>query len=211
MSTKSPTSRAIDCIIGSRPKALLKTHGFQKTARTFFLVAEPLVKIVSFQHSWLNRPEQAQFTVNVDITVPFFHETWTSQPMPRNPGSAAVVIQRRLGQLTPKNIAHWWTVTPDTDPEPIAVEIEQLLIDHGLPFLDEFRTIEQLIEKVNTESKPPYTLYDRGVVTSILLKSLGREDESRERLEGVRATTKSKLFVETIDTIQQRLGFANAT
>jgi hypothetical protein len=211
VSDKSATSRAIDCIIGSLPRRLLKTHGFRKTARTFHLAADPLIKLVKFQHSWLNRPDKAKFTVNVDITVPFFHETWTGQPMPRNPGKAAAVIQRRLGQLTPEHKDQWWTVTPETDTASIAANIEELLIGHGLPFLDEFQTIEQLIDRVETASQPPYTLYDRGAVTAILLKALGRDRESKDRLEGVRAKTKSKVFAKTIDTIQTRLGFTKVT
>ena len=74
--------------------------------------------------------------VNVDITMPFFHETWTGHPMPRNRGSAAVVIHRRLGHLTPENLDLWWTVTPETDTEPIAAETEQLFINYALPFLE---------------------------------------------------------------------------
>ena len=209
MSKRSPSSAVIDRVIAARPREILRAQGFRNIGRSFHREIGPLIHIVYFQADWLNNPERARFTINLGMTTAFFHETWTGTPMPRNPGGAAAAVTRRIGHLSPANLDKWWRATPETDAEMIGIEVATLLGDFGLPFFTRVDSVQGLLDLVNAEARPPYTLYSQNVVTAIVLASQGRTSEAKSLLHSTRLSSKVAGFRKTISLIERRLGFTN--
>jgi len=205
MNDRSVTSRMIDEVVGKCFYELLRKMEFRKISRTFYTTDEAIMKILYFQASRLNTPEEAQFTVELALTTGFFHEIWTGMEMPKNPSRAACVINRRIGHLYPDNLDHWWKITPQTNIKHIAEEVVAQITDVGIPFFNRICSIADLIDTVNKKSKPPFSLYDPTTVTAILLASQGRWKESHEMIGELHSANKSTGFNETLNTIEDRL------
>lgn len=167
-----------------------------KSGRSFFRKRGEFFEAIYFQSSWLNTPQEACFYVNLHITLPFFHEIWTGGEFPKNAGSAANLVQVRLNKVLPdmaKGICY--EVTPETEPAPIAEEISQLLIDYGLPYLDDRASIDWMLKSVEGKTKGSQTAqygipYPPIVVNAILHAYQGRVNEAEEAIVLAKQTEK---------------------
>ena len=54
----------------------------RKVARSFFADTGGRSKIVQFQASMWNTPDSAEFTINLKIGWPYFHEIWAGLHFP---------------------------------------------------------------------------------------------------------------------------------
>jgi len=101
MTRQSPTSRTIDASIQAGPMPLLRSLGYHKSGRSFWLEVNGIYRIVNFQAGSQNTPEEASFTIKLQVTFPCFHEVYVASPFPKNPANAAMVVQTRMGYLLP--------------------------------------------------------------------------------------------------------------
>src|SRR5439155_20829431 len=109
------------------PAAPLKSLGYKKIGRTFFKVDDGLYKVIGTQADKWNSPEKARFTFNLNVVLPFFHETYLGKPFPRDPGTAAWLTTERIGFVTPENRDLWWTVTPGKENPAVAESVTAAL------------------------------------------------------------------------------------
>lgn len=204
--TKSPSSKAVDSVIQGKVKSFLKSEEFRKLGRTFHRPNGEVIQVVNFQTSWLNTPALAEFTVNLNVVLPFFHEMWTGRPLPRNPGSAAEICSFRLGQLLPEKTDKWWTVTPSTDCAFLSCEIAEIIRSVGLPLLAKTSDLQYLCEKLSSDKHVPGVLYNQSLTCAILLCYLGRINEARNILnEARRKKHHFSGYYELINVIEERL------
>ena len=210
VTTKSLSSKAVDSVIQGEIKSTLKSEGFRKSGRTFHRPKGEMIQGVYFETSWLNTPDEAQFTVDLNVVLPFYHEKWTGEPLPNNPGSAAPLCSRRLGHLLPTETDKWWTVTPSTDCVPLSRELAELIRSVGLPYLDKSSDIQFLLENLGSDRPFADILTSQTLAFAILLCHLGREEEARRVLDETRSSNRVDGFGETIDSVQDRLGLASS-
>ncbi len=209
MTSKSLSSKTVDAVILGEVKSFLKSEGFRKSGRTFHRQKGEMIQVVNFQTTWLNTPDDARFTVNLNVVLPFYHEKWTGQPLPRNPGNAAAICSRRLGHLLPEGTDRWWTVTPSTDGVSVSREVAELIRSVGLPYLTKASDLQFLCEKLGSDKHFPGMLMSQSLAFAILLCYLGRKDEARHVLDETRRKNRIDGFGKTIDAIQERLGLAS--
>jgi len=212
MTSKSPSSTAVDAVIQGEVKLLLKAEGFRKTGRSFHRARGEFTQVVNIQASQWNSPDSASFTVNLNVVLPFLHEIWTGRPLPKNPASAAPICSQRIGMLLPDRKDTWWTVMPKSDPAEISDEVAQLIRIVGLPFLDQAANTQYLCEQLGADeyfsrcqmSKPLASL-----AYAILLCHLGSRDEAKIDIERTQSANRIAGFSETIAKISARLGFGD--
>jgi hypothetical protein len=202
---KSVTSRLIDRIIASGPALLLKKAGYRKGARSFHLETGGLFKVIQFQASMWNTPNAAQFTANLNIVLPFFHEKWTGQPFPSNPASAAPVLSQRIGYLMPEQGDFWWELLPDSDVGRIATEVATVLSERGLPFLDEHANLEVVIEAVGRKDAIRRMVTNPDLGLAILLSYQGKHTKAARVIQELADKNTHEGFAETIRLIARRL------
>jgi len=196
LTAKSATASIIDATARSVFSGALKPEGFIRTGRSFFRKRGDFFEVINFQSSWLNTPQEADFFVNLNITLPFFHEIWTGGKFPKNPGSAANLVQVRLNMVLPDSAKGiYYRLTPETAPEPITEEISQFLIQYGLPYLDDRACVEWMLKAVEGKTKGSQTAplgipYPPIVVNAILQAYQGRMSEAEEGLVLAKQTEK---------------------
>jgi hypothetical protein len=195
LSNKSSTSLLIDSIAKGVYSAILKPIGYRKVARNFSKQSGDLYQVVSFQSSWLNTPDEAQFAVNLHITLPFFAEIWSGREFPSNPGQAANLVQVRLNKNLPLTGDHWWKITPKSDPLPLIDDISHLLVEKGLEFLDERTNLEWILMAVagkkSKEAHPLGIVYPPEVVHAILMAYFGKVEDAYKLLNQAKLNEKS--------------------
>lgn len=209
MTTHSSSSKAVDSVIHGQINAYMKSEGFRRSGRTFHRPKDEMIQVVNFQTTWLNTPDEARFTINLDVVLPFYHEKWAGQPFPKNPGSAAAICSRRLGHLLPEGTDKWWTVTPSSDCDALSHELADLLRSIGVPYLDEATDLQFLCENLGSDKRFPGMLASQPVAYAILLCYLGREHDARDVLKAIRRKNRIDGFGKTIDLIERRLGLAS--
>jgi hypothetical protein len=205
MAAGSVTARLIDAVIAAGTAPLLKAAGFRKAGRAFQRAAGCLFQVVQFQASQWNTPDHAQFTANLNIVQPFFHEVWSGRPFPSNPASAAAIVSQRIGLLMPGGRDHWWEVTPATEVGPLGAKVASAVADYGLTFLADYADLERLITELETVPAA-WTGLHPGVCRAILLASCGDREAARGVLRRVNESNKVPAFAETIHLVADRLG-----
>jgi hypothetical protein len=206
VTNKSPSSKTVDAVVQGDVKSFLKSEGFKKSGRTFHRQNGEMLQVVNFQTTWLNTPDEAQFTINLNVVLPFYHEKWTGQQVPKNPGSAAAICSRRLGHILPEGTDRWWTVTPSTDCAAVSREVAELICAVGLPYLEKAANLQYLCEKLGSGKHFPGMLMSQPLAFAILLCHLGREEEAIRVIDETRRKNRAEGFGKTIDLIHERLG-----
>ena len=126
-------------------------------------------------------------------------------PFPKNPASAANVVQQRIGSLLPDGKDHWCEVTADTSPEALGNEVAEALSVYGLPFLDRLNTVGDLVALADTNYCLPYVPGNVALFRAILLWCGGEQAQALQRLEALQSQNKHPGFGEMVAIVQGRL------
>src|SRR5688500_8264073 len=82
---QSASSKALDSFITRTIAPVLRQRGFSRRARSFSRSHEDLYHCVHVLAWKWNTPTEAQFTINLLVIWPRWHEVWTGKPCPANP------------------------------------------------------------------------------------------------------------------------------
>jgi hypothetical protein len=157
-----------------------------------------------------NTPDSAQFTVNLIITWPYFHEKWAGQPFPKNPGSGTPFLSQRIGHLIPEKQDFWWEVTPKSDIDRIASDVTRALSEVGLPFLDRHADLQVLTEAAARKEARRGTVLSPELSLAILLVFQGKPADAARLVRELAAKNKLEGFADTIRLIARRLELKTA-
>jgi len=164
-----------------------------------------MIQVVHVQASRWNTPDAARFTIDLNVVLPAFHESWTGTPMPKNPASAAPICSYRIGLLMEDGKDRWWEVSANSNIATIGKEVVEAIRDLGLPALNEASNLDWLLEKLRTDERFSGTLTSQPLATVILLHHVGRRREALQTITELRNRNKHSGFAKTIDTIEARL------
>ncbi|HVF40563.1 MAG TPA: DUF4304 domain-containing protein, partial [Gemmatimonadaceae bacterium] len=91
MPERFASSKVLDVLIARALAPELRNRSFKRSGRTFTKLSEDLYHCVHVQTSKWNTPEEAEFTVNLRVIWPRWHEIWTGKSLPSNPATGAPV------------------------------------------------------------------------------------------------------------------------
>lgn len=203
----SPTQTLDEVIAAVAP--LLAAAGYRKSARTFVAQADGVARVLQFQTSQLKKPDEASFTLAVSVASVVFHEAYAGTPFPKNAGSAEPVVQAGLGRLMPDGEPVWWSLKPGVSSKLIAGEVEAVLKDPVLPFLERFRTESELLGELEQGAALPGFAAMRERCRATLLARRGRRDDARKVLAALLAANSAdglEGFRESVRQLASRLG-----
>jgi len=113
----------------------LKPLGFRKSGNTWIRSGE-WPQVVNVQLSKRNSSTEAQFTVNLGISIAELHAASEGLPLKGTLKEYDCDVRIRIGQLFPTKKDKWWQVTKTTDPDQLADDVFARLEQFGLPWFD---------------------------------------------------------------------------
>jgi hypothetical protein len=206
MTTKTETARAIDRIIKFVAYQFLCEAGYTRQGRTYFKPSGDFYRIVHFESRWQEKEARSEFTVNLRVGLPFFHEILSGKAFPADPGLAAVPLDQRIGFILPNwQRDVWWTVYPSTDTASLGREVGHALQAFGLPFLNRYAHVDALLERSEQEKPVFGIIFDKAVVQAILLSYKGLSEEAARVLGERKKTAQPGSFLDLLERIEKRL------
>lgn len=113
----------------------LKALSFRKSANTWTRLTE-WPHIINVQLSRWNSADEAQFTVNLGISIPELHSASEGLSLKGPLKEYDCDVRSRIGQLFSNQTDHWWKVTLVSDPDALADEVFARIEEFALPWFD---------------------------------------------------------------------------
>lgn len=145
---------------------LLGQRGFKKKGLAWNHGPGDIVHVLDFQISKFSDPGRIDFTINLGIWMRPVWTVYTGKQTPAFIKESDCWPSYRVGQVLAdfrsdaKDL--WWVLTSEDDVERIGVEICTIVSDKCLPFLDRFKSLEdvkQFYDTVELRLMPGGKLY----------------------------------------------------
>jgi len=143
----------INAMVASLHQRHLKPLGFRKSGTTWIRPTE-WKHVINVQLSKWNSSEEAQFTVNLGISIDPLHAATEALPLKGALKEYDCDVRARIGQLLPTKQDKWWTVSPDIDPEGLADDVFTNLVKHALPWFEHLSSYEAVASEFLRQKIP---------------------------------------------------------
>jgi hypothetical protein len=198
--------------------AFLKGEGFRKSARNFNrTVGDGLVQVLNFQMGryefdakeipGLRYDVYGMFTVNLGVLIPsvLLAEGSFSHNSKKVVNDGLCSIRTRLGHLTPAACDTWWKIYEPFPPK--SAEMLEIISQYGLPFLDQFRSYQDVIGYYETKQSLPGAPKGRDAFVAALTYHAAGNREAAASLfnRAKELADKNQAFVQHVATIEARL------
>jgi hypothetical protein len=205
--SKSVTIRAIQATSKAAADVGLTDAGFRRQGNHLHRLVDGVFHAINFQGSQWGSASSGSFTVNLVVTSPFLHTTWTGRPFPSNPASSLFPLRSRIGRLMPSRRDHWWEVDDRTIVDTLAQEAATEIIQYGLPFFEPFKSTKSMLVSLREGKELPcLSAAHLPLIHAILAVEAGAGAEARGVLERALVGAGASPFRETIQAIGERLG-----
>lgn len=131
----------IKAMVVSLHQRHLKPLGFRKSGTTWIRPTE-WKQVINVQLSKWNSSEEAQFTVNLGVSIDPLHAAAESLPLKGTLKEYDCDLRTRIGHLLPTKQDKWWTVKPDTAPDVLADDVFTNIANHALPWFEHLCSYE---------------------------------------------------------------------
>lgn len=127
---------------------LLGQYGFKKKGLAWNYGAGDIVRVLDFQISKFSSPDRIDFTINLGIWMRPVWTVYTGKQAPAFIKEGDCWPSYRVGQVLadfrPDATDLWWTLTSEDEVERIGGEVCTIVSDKCLPFLNRFRSLEDV-------------------------------------------------------------------
>lgn len=207
MSAVSATTRAIALASKAAHSGGLKAAGFRRQSNHLTRQSGDLFHCFRFQASRWGDRDTGKFTINVIMTSPYIYETFWGKPFPRLPGNALFPVYFRIGFLM-NGSDYWWSVDQQTDLNSVSVSVSEVLLGKGLPFFNQYPTIDVVFEHLRAE-EGILSLPHQGtgqLIRAMLAHRKGLEQEAQEEVRQLLAAEGASFFGQKVREVAKRLG-----
>lgn len=146
--------------------------GWRRKASHLVRESAGVIHGIHFQASQFGSAEQGTFTINLVVTEPRIYQAWTRRPLPANPATALYPIQQRIGRMSPSSRDHWWDVSSTTDLSIVQRDVFDLLSIAERDFFVQFRSLEDMLERLRLHGTLPGLHGRQGGVTRGLIAAI---------------------------------------
>ena len=197
----------------------LKSQGFRKTGGNFNRAVEDgLIQVLTFQMGryefgareipGIRHNLHGKFTVNIGILIPNILrlEGFGKIDAKKVYNAAYCSISTRLGHVSPYAGDAWWSIQEPFPP--ISAEVQDLLKNYGLPFLDQFRRNKDIIDRFEQDRRLP-GITDPGCrkIIGILYHAAGNHQAATAAFNEARSLVeKDHPFIQHVNLIESRIG-----
>lgn len=139
--SSTPTEKLVDEIIKRSLHPILKSAGYMKKWRTFYLESDEAIRVVNVQSSQGNTAESSKFTINLGVYFPAVQPMSLHQPLDGLPKEHECTIRERIGMLMPRQNDWWWRVHSKSNLDMVANAIRNAWTGYGQPWIDRCGTL----------------------------------------------------------------------
>jgi len=143
----------IKAMVASLHQRHLKPLGFRKSGTTWIRPVE-WKHVINVQLSKWNSSEEAQFTVNLGISIEQLHAAAESLPLKGALKEYDCDVRARIGQLLPTKQDKWWTVRSDSVPEVLADDVFTNIAQLALPWFERLSSFDAVASEFLTQKIP---------------------------------------------------------
>lgn len=185
---------------------LLQQHGFKKKDLTWNRAVDDIVHVLDVQISKFSGPDRIDLTINVGILMRPVWMIYSAKTPPAFVKEQDCWPSFRVGNLLAdfrrdaKDV--WWTLTSEDDVERVGVELCTIVSDKCAPFLDGFRSPEDVKRFYDTTE---LRLMPGGKLYLAILNYLLGDHAGYERLIAGFADKKLRAWQPRVAEVVQRL------
>ena len=137
----------------------LKPLGFVRRGPVFRLLAHGNCGIIEYQRSDQSTGEKLVFTINLGVACGELLDS-------RRSGleGARIIdahLRQRIGMLLPDRTDKWWELTASTDRVSLMLEVVELLVTTGAPYVESHLETNALIALWKSGQSPGLTAFQR--------------------------------------------------
>lgn len=172
---------------------LLSAHDYRKSKLVWNRRRPEIIQALDLQVSRWSDEEKLRFTVNLGVLVERVWQILWDRPVPRVVHEADRFPEMRVSYLLeegPLRKDIWWTITPTTDLGAMGTELQSVLSEECIPFLDRLDSIDAIVELANDpvlRRTPPEQM-----PFAILKYLAGKREEALEILSALLAKAKKR-------------------
>jgi hypothetical protein len=186
---------------------LLRQDGFKKNGLTWNKPKDGLIQVVNFQLSRFSDGSEVDFTINLGVfDSQVWRKCWGKEP-PLFIKEEDCFPRIRIGQLLNRSkeeaIDRWWTCNVNTNEVAVGKEIEGLLKERCLPFLNDMLDKNSVIQFYSSRSC--HLMPIEKIYLAIIKHSIGDVHSSNELLTEV--VTISKAWAARVDQVRTSLNY----
>ncbi|HWY08192.1 MAG TPA: DUF4304 domain-containing protein [Candidatus Acidoferrales bacterium] len=136
---------------------LLHKDGFKKRGTNFYQITPESNRLVFVQSSQWNSSSRSRFTIELGLYFPAIdavtNETWTRAGAKQwNPKIYNCQLRQRIGFLMPVGGDFWWTVTPSSDANELALEMAKAWQQYGAAWMRSNADLPYAATRLEAES-----------------------------------------------------------
>lgn len=185
---------------------LLQQYGFKKKELVWNRLNGRIVQVVDFQLSRFCSNNEEDFTINLGVFDPqVWKKCWAKEP-PKFIKEEDCFPRVRIGQLlngfSEESTDRWWSCSEKTNEDELGREIESLLEDKCLPFLDDMLDRHEVIKFCSLSAD--HFMPIEKIYLAIFKNSIGDDHSSDELLSEVSAI--SKAWANRVEQVRAQLG-----
>ena len=153
--------------------------GWRRKAPHLVRESAGVIHGIHFQASQFGSADRGTFTINLVVTEARIYEAWIRRPLPANPATALYPVQQRIGRMSQSARDHWWDVSATTDLSVVQRDVLDLLSIAERDFFVQFRSLEDMLERLRQQGTLP-GLHGRqgGVARGLIAAVLGYTAEA---------------------------------
>jgi hypothetical protein len=142
------TRERYDEMIKTTIASELRTSDFRKRRNAFFRKTEHGWTLVDFQASQFGSRDDVSFTINLGVNFAELRPPGEGQP---SLGKAH--LQQRIGALLDRGKDVWWSLTSNSDFDALAAEINGVLKQTAIPWLQERTVLQDVLAALDDDSE----------------------------------------------------------
>jgi hypothetical protein len=136
---------------------LLRKEDFKKRGATFYQITPESNRLVLVQSSQWNNSSLSRFTIELGLYFPAIdavtNQTWTKPGAEQwNPKIYNCQLRQRIGPLMPVGCDFWWTVTPSSNANDLALELAKAWQQYGAPWMRSNANLPHAATRLEAES-----------------------------------------------------------
>lgn len=211
----------IEPILDQYLAPILRMHDFRRKGRLWNRQLNAISHVVFVQSGRWNDGTSGHFTANLGVFLPAAYQAIWGKLPPKWARDVDCTIIVRIGQVMEdgtlavnaqrgKGRDFWWKFDATTDIEQLGRQIANVMVQHGLPFLEQFDSLAAIYDFLCSHPKEPMTGEPHTVLSLAVLKfQLGDEEGSRQLLQS--ASERFPAWRERAQSIALHLGLVSNT